>query len=142
MTPDAGALALDELHLLGVALGAGVGSMVRALVDRSITARVGLTRLPWATLAVNVVGSFVLGVVLGWTAGSLVGSDAEAAHTMRLVIGTGFCGGLTTFSTFTVESWALLREGRPRGALAYAALTMALGMAAVVLGTALGTALR
>jgi CrcB protein len=142
VTPDAGLLAqFDELHLLGVALGAGMGSMVRAFVDRTVTALVGLTRLPWATLAVNVAGSFVLGFVLGWTAAGLVGPDADAALTMRLVVGTGFCGGLTTFSTFTVESWTLLREGRPRTALAYAVLTMALGMAAVVLGTALGTAL-
>lgn len=143
MSPDAGWWAqIDDLHLLGVALGAGLGSIVRAFVDRSVTALVGLPRLPWATLGVNVVGSFLLGVVLGWTADSLSGPQADAAHTLRLVVGTGFCGGLTTFSTFTVESWTLLREGRPRAALAYAGLTMALGMAAVLLGTALGSALR
>jgi CrcB protein len=133
----------SQLHLAGVAVGAGLGAMVRAAVDRTITARVGPTRLPWATLAVNVAGSFLLGFVLALTAAALGGSDdaAESAETLRLVVGTGFCGGLTTFSTFSFESFLLLREGRPRGALAYAALTMGLGMAAVILGEVLGSAL-
>lgn len=133
----------SQLHLAGVAVGAGLGAMVRAAVDRTITARVGPTRLPWATLAVNVAGSFLLGFVLALTAAALGGSDdaAESAETLRLVVGTGFCGGLTTFSTFSFESFLLMREGRPRGALAYAALTTGLGMAAVILGEVLGSAL-
>jgi CrcB protein len=95
----------SQLHLAGVAVGAGLGAMVRAAVDRTITARVGPTRLPWATLAVNVAGSFLLGFVLALTAAALGGSDdaAESAETLRLVVGTGFCGGLTTFSTFSFE---------------------------------------
>jgi CrcB protein len=119
--------------VLGVAMGSGLGAVVRALADRRVTARFGATTLPWATLAVNVAGSLLLGLVLARTAGA--GADGEA---WRLVVGTGFCGGLTTFSTASVESWLLLRERRGRAALAYAVLTMALGLAAVALGTALG----
>ncbi len=129
--------------LLVVAVGAGLGAVCRAAIDRGITARVGPTRLPWATLLVNVVGSLVLGIVLGATQAHLDESDPAhaAAHLARMALGVGFAGGLTTFSTFSWESWSLLREGRPRGALVYAALTVALGMAAVVAGMALGTAL-
>jgi CrcB protein len=133
---------ISHLHLLGVALGAGLGAVCRAALDRGVTARFGPTRLPWATLAVNVVGSFVLGLLLASTAVATAGSgpSAQAAETWRLVIGTGFAGGLTTFSTFSLESFLLLREGRPRGAIAYAGLTVGLGMAALVLGQWLGSA--
>lgn len=124
---------MTTVHLLGVALGAGLGAVCRAATDRTVTARVGPTLLPWATLAVNVVGSLLLGFVLAWPWG--------APDTFRVVLGTGFAGGLTTFSTFSVESFQLIREGRPRGALAYAALTIGLGLAAVILGELLGTAL-
>jgi CrcB protein len=134
---------ISQLHLVGVALGAGAGAVCRAAVDRTVTHRVGLTRLPWATLAVNVVGSFILGFVLGWSvqmSGGAQADQAEAARTLELIIGIGFAGGLTTFSTFSWESWSLIRESRGRGTLVYAALTIGLGLAAVALGMAAGRA--
>jgi CrcB protein len=134
---------ITELHLIGVAVGAGLGSVCRAGLDRTVMRRVGLPRLPWATLAVNVVGSFILGFVLGWSAQVGAGASvdrAESARTIELIIGIGFAGGLTTFSTFSWESWSLIREGRGRGMLAYAALTIVLGLVAVALGTAVGRA--
>jgi CrcB protein len=134
---------VSQLHLVGVALGAGAGSVCRAALDRTVAHRVGLTRLPWATLAVNVVGSFILGFVLGWSAQVGAGSSAdqaESARTLELIIGVGFAGGLTTFSTFSWESWSLIREGRGRGMLAYAGLTIVVGLAAVALGMAVGRA--
>ena len=132
---------ISHLHLVGVALGAGLGAVCRSGLDRTVAHRVGLTSLPWATLAVNVVGSFILGFVLGWSAQVEVGASAdqvESARTLELVIGIGFAGGLTTFSTFSWESWSLIRESRGRGVLAYAALTIGLGLAAVAAGTAVG----
>ncbi len=134
---------ISQLHLVGVALGAGAGAVCRAGVDRTVTHRVGLTRLPWATLAVNLVGSLILGVVLGWSAqmsGGATADQAESARTLELIIGIGFAGGLTTFSTFSWESWSLIRESRGRGTLVYAALTIGLGLAAVALGMAAGRA--
>jgi CrcB protein len=133
----------SELHLIGVAVGAGFGAVCRAGLDRAVTSRVGSTRLPWATLAVNIIGSFILGLMLGWS--QQVGSEGSAeqaqdARALALVIGTGFAGGLTTFSTFSWESWSLIRESHGRGALAYAALTIGLGLAAVALGTSVGQA--
>jgi CrcB protein len=134
---------ISQLHLVGVALGAGLGAVCRAGLDRTVTHRIGLTRLPWATLAVNIVGSFILGFVLGWSAqvpAGASGEQAESARTLELIIGIGFAGGLTTFSTFSWESWNLIRESRGRGVLVYAALTIVLGLVAVALGTAAGRA--
>ncbi len=126
---------LNSLHLFGVAAGAGIGAICRSAVDRGVVSRVGLTRLPWATLAVNVIGSLLLGVVLGWSAVA----GTESAVTIELIVGTGFAGGLTTYSTFSFESFVLLREGRRRHALVYAALTIGLALAAVTLGIAAGS---
>jgi CrcB protein len=109
-----------------------------------VTHRVGLTRLPWATLAVNIIGSFILGFMLGWSQQVATGSSAAAAESARaleIIIGTGFAGGLTTFSTFSWESWSLIRESRGRGMLAYAAMTIGLGLAALALGMAIGRVL-
>ncbi len=134
---------ISQLHLVGVALGAGLGAVCRAGLDRTVTHRVGLTRLPWATLTVNVVGSFILGFVLGWSAQVAAGASAdqvESARTIELIVGIGFAGGLTTFSTYSWESWNLVREGRGRGVLVYSALTIVLGLMAVALGTAAGRA--
>ncbi|HYN55754.1 MAG TPA: CrcB family protein [Motilibacterales bacterium] len=132
---------ISQMHLVGVAVGAGLGAVCRAGLDRTVTHRVGLTRLPWATLAVNVVGSFVLGFMLGWSAqvaAAGTADQAESARTLELILGIGFAGGLTTFSTFSWESWSLIRESRGRGVLVYAALTIGLGLSAVALGTAVG----
>jgi CrcB protein len=67
-------------------------------------------------------------------------TQAESARTLELIIGIGFAGGLTTFSTYSWESWNLIREGRGRGVLVYSALTIVLGLMAVALGTAAGRA--
>ncbi len=128
---------MTAVHLLGVAIGAGLGAVCRAAVDRTVFARLGPLPLPWATLAVNLLGSLLLGFVLEATVQAVAGGST-AAETLRLVVGTGFCGGLTTFSTFSWEVAALAREGRGRAGLAYAGLTMALGMVAVGLGALAG----
>lgn len=128
---------LSSLHLVGVALGAGLGAVCRAAVDRGVVARLGATRLPWATLAVNVLGSLLLGLALGWSAGAA----CESAATIELIVGTGFAGGLTTYSTFSNESFQLLREGKPRDAVGYGALTIGLALAALTFGIAVGSRL-
>ena len=112
---------------LCVAVGAAVGAPVRLLVSgwldgRRLRGTGG--GLPWGTLGVNVVGSLLLG---GFSATAL---DGRAAA----LLGVGFCGGLTTYSAFAVQTVAL---GLRRGAV-YAALTVGLGLAACVLGWILG----
>ena len=134
---------ISNLHLVGVAIGAGLGAVCRGGLDASVIRRVGVTRLPWATLTVNVIGSLILGLVLGWSAAVVSGSgvtpgQVEDALTAELIIGTGFAGGLTTFSTFSWESFRLVNEGRARSMVSYAALTIVLTFAAVALGWFLG----
>jgi CrcB protein len=133
---------ISHIHLVGVALGAGVGAVCRGWLDRTVIRRHGLTLLPWATLSVNVLGSLILGAIIGWSAEviALGGARADQAATVELVIGIGFAGGLTTFSTFSWESFTLVREGRPRSMLSYVALTIGLTLVAVVLGVAAGRA--
>jgi CrcB protein len=81
---------------------------------------------------VNCLGSFALGLLLG---ASLVGRPPAAA-----VLGTGFCGGFTTFSTFSWEAIGHVNAGRSRMALAYGALTLAAGLGAMILGRAITSA--
>ena len=134
---------ISELHLIGVAVGAGLGAVCRGWLDRTVIRRHGLTLLPWATLTVNILGSLILGGIMGWSTEVLTAGDArlDLATTLELVVGVGFAGGLTTFSTFSWESFTLVREGRPRSMLSYVALTIGLTLGAVVLGAAIGRAL-
>lgn len=134
---------ISNLHLVGVAIGAGLGAVCRGGLDANVIRRVGVTRLPWATLTVNVVGSLILGLVLGWSAAVVSASgvtpgQVQDALTAELIIGTGFAGGLTTFSTFSWESFRLVNEGRARSMVSYAVLTIVLTFAAVALGLFLG----
>jgi CrcB protein len=120
--------------LLLVAAGAAVGAPSRWLVDRAVRARWS-GDFPWGTLAVNLVGSFVLGVVLGASRHLAAGLD------LTLLLGTGFCGAFTTFSTFAFESVRLLETGMVRYAVANVLVSLSLGCLLAVGGWALGSLL-
>ena len=90
---------------------------------------------PWGTLAVNVAGSLVLGFLLG--AQRHLGLSASVV----LLLGTGFCGGLTTFSTFSYESVKLFERGSIAAAARNALGSLAAGLAAAALGYALVAAI-
>jgi CrcB protein len=121
-------VSLGVLAALG-ALG-GLGAVGRMLLDGAVSSRVG-RELPWGTLAVNLSGAFVLGVL----AGADVGGDA-----FRLV-GTGFVGAYTTFSTWMFETHRLAEDGRGRAAGANVVVSLAAGVAMAFAGHALGAAL-
>lgn len=105
-----------------VALGAAVGAPLRSLLG----ARLDSPRFPSGTLLVNVVGSLLLGLFAGLSLGE---------HPMAL-LGTGFCGGFTTYSSFAVQTHSL---GTTRGTL-YAAATIVVSVAAAALGWAIAQA--
>ena len=111
--------------LVTVAAGAA-GSLLRYAVSLAFARHP--SRLPWAVLIVNVVGSLVGGVVLGLAQLGVIGAD------LRLVLLGGFAGGLTTFSTFGVETIQLVLTGRWRSALLSVAANVVLGIGAVALG--------
>ena len=113
------------LSALAVGLGGVAGALARYGVGLAIEGRAR------DTLAVNVVGSFVLGVVLG----------VDVGTTALLAIGVGFCGAFTTFSSFAVETIRLLEDDYPRAAAVNAVGTLVLAVLAVVVGTAIGRAL-
>lgn len=101
-----------------VALGAAVGAPLRFVVATRLDGR-----LPWGTLAVNVAGSFLLGLL----------SAASLSSDELALLGVGFCGGFTTYSAFSVQTHGL----GPRLGAAYAAATIAVSLAACALGFAL-----
>ena len=111
-----------------VALGGAVGAVLRFLLDRGITARWAPT-FPAATLLINVTGSFVLGVVTGLS--------AVLGPVWTLALGTGLCGGYTTFSTASYDTVRLVRERRFGTAVVYGVGTMLVTVAAAALGLCL-----
>lgn len=113
-----------------ILLGAAAGATARWYVNELVQARHDSV-FPWGTFTVNVVGSFLLGLLLG--------ASLEGEHLTRLValVGTGFCGAFTTFSTFSYESVVLAEDGSSRIAVVNVLASVAAGLAAAFAGWAL-----
>lgn len=119
---------MTPLVFIALAAAGGLGASSRMLLDGLIKSRVS-TALPWGTIIINVSGSLVLGLLTGLAGANLL---PEAWH---LVLGTGFLGGYTTFSTASFETVRLLQERRwvaglvnGLGTLVFATATAAIGM--------------
>jgi CrcB protein len=109
---------------LAIAIGGAAGTLARAGIDEALPHEPG--HWPWATFLVNLGGSLVLGWVLG---------RATAPNRYwRPLLGTGFCGGLTTFSAFGVESFELVRGGHLAAAVGYPLASLAAGLLLAVAG--------
>jgi fluoride exporter len=111
-----------------LALAGGVGAVARLAVDGTIRLRRS-TALPWATVLINVSGSFVLGLLTGLVLHHV--GPSGAGTDLKLVLGTGFCGGYTTFSTASIETVRLAQQRQVA-----LALVNGVGTAGLTLGSA------
>ena len=113
------------MNFLMVFIGGGLGSMARYAIS---TATKGLMPFPIGTLTVNVVGSFLMGMLVTFLIGK---SFSEPA---RLLLAVGFLGGFTTFSSFGIETLTLFEKGNVFAAMSNVALNLLLGLPAAWLG--------
>jgi CrcB protein len=116
------------MTVLLVLLGGAIGAPARYVAD-VVVQRLHGTAYPWGTWTVNVAGSFVLGVV-----------TATGPAWVTTLVGTGFCGALTTFSAFGYETVRLTEEGEPTTAIGYVVGSLVAGLAAAAVGWAVGSA--
>lgn len=119
------------MNYLIVFLGAGIGGAGRHGVN-VLSARLLGIGFPVGTLAINAVGSFVMGLVAGYFA-----FRGHLPQEMRLFLATGVLGGFTTFSAFSLETALLFERGAPGAAILYVVLSVALSLGGVALGLAL-----
>ncbi len=117
------------MTVLLVALLGGLGATTRFLLD-TLVARRNPFSIPFGTVVINVSASAALGLLTGWTMHHLAPSDAKT------ILGTGFLGGYSTFSTASVEGARLLRAGRPWAASIHAGGMALLSLVGCLLGLA------
>ncbi|MZD05570.1 fluoride efflux transporter CrcB [Streptomyces sp. SID5785] len=122
------------MNWLLVIAGAAVGAPLRYLSDRTVQSRHDSV-FPWGTFAVNVCGSLVLGLVTGAVAAGAASSQ------LQLLLGTGLCGALTTYSTFSYETLRLAETGARFYAVTNVLGTLAAGLGAAFTGAAVAQAL-
>ena len=108
-----------------VALGGGMGAWLRFVAGRLA----GPSAFPYATLSVNILGSFAMGLLAGWLA-----RQGGASEGWRLLLGVGVLGGFTTFSAFSLEIVTLAQRGAIGTASAYAVLSLAGGIIGLIAG--------
>ncbi|MBO5595047.1 MAG: fluoride efflux transporter CrcB [Prevotella sp.] len=106
-------------NLLLVALGGAGGSVLRYLLSNINTS------FPWGTFAVNVLGSFLIGLLVGLMSKGVLSPE------MKLLLVTGFCGGFTTFSTFANESFSMMKAGDVLLTALYVGASVIIGILAV-----------
>lgn len=114
------------MSALWVVLGAAVGAPCRYLVDLTVTVRTR-SSFPWGTLVVNLTGCLLLGLLTGATLGPVPAA----------LLGTGFCGAYTTYSTFAYEAVSLTERHSVRSAVAYVGVSAVAGLALAALGYSL-----
>jgi CrcB protein len=120
-------LTVGQARLAAIAVGGAAGTLARAGMAEALPHRSGTW--PWATFVVNLAGAFIL----GWLLTRLTERAAPGRY-WRFLLGTGFCGALTTFSTFQIEAFEFARTGHVALAVAYPVVSIVVGMAVAVAG--------
>lgn len=115
------------LNILAIFIGGGLGSLSR--YGLSIMLRAYSLDFPFATLSINFIGSLILGFAI-----ALFWNKAPMHDTLKLAITVGFCGGLTTFSTFSWETFDLIKNGEILLAFLYAIISVLICVLAISLG--------
>lgn len=116
---------LHSIFMVGIG-GAG-GSIFRYLITRYLDFSTQ-SGFPFGTLTVNLIGSFFIGVIIA------LSLEDSLDNNLRMLLATGFCGGFTTFSTFSYEFFALCEQGQTGYAFLYAGISLTLGLLFVWLG--------
>ena len=115
-------------NILAVFIGGGTGAVLRYLAG-VLTVKVLNVNLPVSTFVVNIAGCFILGFLF-----ALFVSKPEINPTLKLALTAGFCGGLTTFSTFSLELFEMLKNAQYMQVLVYLVSSLAVGLLAVWIG--------
>lgn len=114
-------------HLFLIFLGGGAGSLCRYGVGVCLSRWTSGQNFPWATFAANALGCLLIGLLLGHL-------ERQSATSLRFLLVTGFCGGFTTFSTFSHESFRLFTQGHHLAALLYVMASLLIGLLGVAAG--------
>lgn len=120
---------------IAIFLGGGLGSVLRYAVQMLLHERITIYNFPWATFSVNIAGSLLIGLFYALSARFNISVET------RLFLTAGLCGGFTTFSTFSNDSVAMIRQGDAAVCLIYIILSVVLGIAACFLGAWVGNSL-
>ena len=118
-------------NILLVALGGAVGSVCRYLLSG-----MNVASWPWGTFAVNILGSLIIGLLVGLVSKGIVSPE------MKLLLVTGFCGGFTTFSTFANESFSMMKAGDALQMALYVGASVVIGILAVWAGMNLSGSIK
>ena len=116
-------------QLILVFLGGGLGSVLRFGVGKLLQYYQLNTSFPWATFSVNIIGSFLIGLLLAFEF-----KMTENFSVIKSFLIIGFCGGFTTFSAFAFENFYLIKEGQFEIFLTYSLISLIFGITAVYLG--------
>lgn len=125
---------MNMYKILLVGLGGGLGSMLRYISAKTIDGKLNAA-FPYGTLSVNLIGSFIIGIVYATTL------RKTGADHWNVLLGAGFCGGFTTFSAFAVENLNLINQKMLPTSILYIIASILIGLLAVAAGTWVGNKL-
>lgn len=118
---------MNPQFILAVAAGGAIGSVARYLVGIASGKIFGID-FPWGTMIINIAGSFLIGLLIG-----LFATKWDLPQITRVFLTIGICGGFTTFSTFSMDTWYLIERGAALASMAYLLGSVTLSLGALIL---------